>query len=87
MAQMFVPTLLGQAAFPTLLGLGQEEVFRPLPTVTSATQPVYRAMDVTETRCECPKPKKTWPWLLFVGLGSAAVATGVTVAAIGSRKR
>lgn len=39
--------------------------------------------------CACPAPekKKSWPWLLFVGLGSAAVATGITVAAVGNRKR
>ena len=37
----------------------------------------------------CPKlvEKKTWPWLLFVGLGSAAVAVGVTAAAVGSREK
>lgn len=37
--------------------------------------------------CPTPVPKKSWPWMLFIGLGSAAVATGVTVAAVGNRKR
>lgn len=52
--------------------------------------PVAQRVLVSQPRCPAcptPVPKKSWPWMLFIGLGSAAVATGVTVAAIGNRKR
>ncbi len=88
-----MPQLLGR--------FGADEVFTPvmrsdaLPDQRATTYKVSDAIvtpntpATTATRqcpvCPTPVQKKSWPWMLFIGLGSAAVAAGVTAAAIGSR--